>query len=340
MSVELFSVPIAAIFARELLEASIIIGQYRTLVQRSDVWDEARKPVALKMIWFCAGCAAAFAILLNVVVAIILAVLGNKLDKTAAIVIEGVSKVVAAFCILQLSLKVPKWLSVGPYGDIDTKKTLGVTDRELYFNVTWNIWREVAEIGVFLIPFFLQGDLEMIPISALVGVIIGVGLGALVYVALRFTKQKIALAVAMSVITGWLACGLFTGGMHEFEEVLGETPSVFYMPGCESEESCTFWHHKKFPGAFIKPFGYSHHPSVLQMVSFWLFAAFLILMHTAKYKLAQRRAKQGSTKDSNEVITGAVDAKEGDSKEHVDVVVGTVDAEKIDSKEHVNVDAK
>jgi high-affinity iron transporter len=297
MSAELFSVPIAAIFARELLEASIIIGQYRTLVQRSDVWDEARKPVALKMIWVCAGCASAVAILLNIVVAIILAALGNKLDNTAAEVIEGVSKVVAAFCILQLSLKVPKWLSVGPYGDIDSKKTLGVTDRELYFNVTWNIWREVAEIGVFLIPFFLQGDLEMIPLSALVGVIIGVGLGALVYVALRFTKQKIALAVAMSVITGWLACGLFTGGMHEFEEVLGETPSVFYMPGCKSKATCTFWHHKKFPCSFIKPLGYSHKPSVLQIFSFWLFTAFLILMHTVKYQLAQRKASQGGRKE-------------------------------------------
>lgn len=297
---ELFSVPIASIFARELLEACVIIGQYRTLVQRSDEWEVARKPAALKKIWYCAGGAAAFAVFINMCVAIPLAVLGNDLDKTAAEVIEGVSKVVAAICLLMLTVKVPKWLQLGPYGRMSTSKVLGNTDRELCFNVTWNIWREIAEIGVFLIPFFLKGNLEALPISAVVGAIVGLGLGALIYLALRYTKHKIILAIIMVGITGWLACGLFTGGMHEFEEVLGETPDVFHFPGCESSKkaSCSFWHHKKFPLALLKPFGYSHSPSVLQMVSFWSFFGLLVVVHIAKFKYAESKAIKGADIES------------------------------------------
>jgi hypothetical protein len=48
----------------------------------------------------------------------------------------------------------------------------------------------------------------------------------------------------------------------------------------------------------IKPLGYSHKPSVLQIFSFWLFLAFLILMHTVKYQLAQRKAVSGGRKEA------------------------------------------
>jgi high-affinity iron transporter len=297
----LFSVPIASIFARELLEASIIVAQYRKLVQCSDEWEESSKAAALKKIWYCAGGATLLAVLVIIVVAIPLAVAGNKLDKTAAEVIEGISKVVAAFCILMLSVKVPKWLQLGPYGRRVSSKTLGNTDRELCFNVSWNIWREVAEIGIFLIPSFLKGDLEPFPISAIVGAIIGLGLGALFYVTLHYTKQKAALAFIMAGFTGWLACGLFTGGMHEFEEVLGETADVFHFPGCKSSKkpSCSFWHHKKFPMGLVKPFGYSSSPSVLQMVSFWCFFVLLVLVHVVQYQLAVRKANKDAAGDES-----------------------------------------
>jgi len=318
----LFNVPMASIIARELLEACFIIGQYRALVLRSDEWEEARKPNALKMIWLCAGGAAAFAILVIMAVAIPLAFLGRELDKTAAVWIEGVSKVVAAICILQLSLKIPKWFAVGPHCCSSTSKTIGSTDRELYFNVTWNVWREVCEIGIFLIPFFLNDDLDAFPLSAMVGVASGVGVGALVYVALRFTKQKVALAVTMAVITGWFACGLFTGSMHEFEEMLGETPDVFHMPGCSSSDSasCNFWHDKKFPFAFLRPFGYSHSPSVVQVVSFWSFAGLLTLGHAVMFKRARKANAyhsdgdiHGDGKSDNSQGSGDADSQGADS---------------------------
>lgn len=44
------------IFAREVLEGTVIIGQYRTVVQRSPEWQEPEKQKAgLKAIWQAAG---------------------------------------------------------------------------------------------------------------------------------------------------------------------------------------------------------------------------------------------------------------------------------------------
>ena len=66
----------------------------------------------MKLITKSALIAAAIAVLVVLAVAIPLAVLSQDLDARAAEIIEGVSKVVAEICILQLSLKIPKWLGI------------------------------------------------------------------------------------------------------------------------------------------------------------------------------------------------------------------------------------
>ena len=151
-----FNAGIATIFAREQLEACIIIGQYRMVVMRSE-WEEARKKAALKAIWMAAAMAGLAAVMVIMCVAIPVKLLGGAFEDGTAKVIEGISKVIAAVCILQLSLKLPYWLGVYRKEDEHEVK-LGLTLRELRFNVAWNIWREIAELGVFLIPLFLGGD--------------------------------------------------------------------------------------------------------------------------------------------------------------------------------------
>jgi len=298
----LWSVPIAVIFAREILEACVIIGQYRTLVLRSEEFSGELQARALRDIWICAGGAAAVAVLVVVVLAAVLSIVGEEMNDAAAELIEGFSKIVAAFCIMGLSLKVPKWLEVGPYARIATTKSVGTSLRELRFNVSWNIWREIAEIGVFLLPNFLSGDLGPIPLSGAVGLCIALIPGLGLYVGNRFTKQKLWLAVTMAFVTGWLATGLMAGGMHELEEVWGETEKVFWLSGCESSKAptCTFWNKKKLPMALLRPFGYSHSPTVLEMVSFWTFALVLVLAHLLKYTRAERvAAKLANTKEGD-----------------------------------------
>ena len=148
MSVPLFNGAVMTIFAREVLEGVIIMGQYRTVVQRSPDWaDPEKQKQGLRAINMAAGLAALVALILIIIVGVVLGLLSRGFDEKIGDIIEGVSKVVAAFCILQLSLKMPKFL--GLYASKKGKDgvQVGLTLKSIRFNVAWNIWREVAEIG-------------------------------------------------------------------------------------------------------------------------------------------------------------------------------------------------
>jgi len=155
----LFNIAIATIFAREVLEGAIIIGQYRTVIQKSLHWDDDFKAKALKTVTYSALFATLVAIIVVLAVAIPLGILSQDLDERTVEIIEGVSKVVAAICILQLSLKMPYWLGLyekvpllpkkhistwcnGSYVEREEEKDVGLTLTEIRFNVAWNIWRE------------------------------------------------------------------------------------------------------------------------------------------------------------------------------------------------------
>jgi len=226
---DLFEGAIMTIFAREFLEGVVIIGQYRTVLLRSPEWQDPDKQKAgLKAINMSALLAAIVAIIVCACVAIPLAVLSRDLDDTAATIIEGVSKLVAAICILQLSLKIPKFLGVYASKKGADGVTIGLSLKSIRFNVAWNIWREVAEIGIFLVPFFLQGEgAKAIPLSGIVGILIGVVLGGIIFLANQKLKNKFWLAAFMALLLLFLSTGLFVGGCHEFEEVYGETAKVY-----------------------------------------------------------------------------------------------------------------
>jgi len=287
---------------RQILEACIIIGQFRTVIKNSGLGDDYIRS-SLRTIWLAAGVSACLALIVILCVAIPLGVLGNELDKTAAIIIEGVSKVIAAICIAQLSLKVPKWLGVLPgMGSSKARGAAELTRRALLFNVGWNIWRELAEIGVFLIPYFLQPELAVsVPGSGAIGIAIGLAVGGIIYLITKLTTKRMALAIGMAALTGWLSTGLFVGGCHEFEEVWGETDVVFTMPG---DAATGFWSHKIMPMALFKPFGYSHHPTVLIVCTFWLWAALLCVLHALKYLQAKRKADKAAEKATIAVADG------------------------------------
>ena len=51
------------------------------------------------------------------------------------------------------------------------------------------------------------------------------------------------------------------------------------------------------PLALFKPFGYSHHPTQLQVGTFWGWVALLLAAHYLKYRLAKRRADKDAAAD-------------------------------------------
>jgi high-affinity iron transporter len=273
----LFDVAVCTIFAREFMEGAIIIGEFRTVIQKSEVPADENAPSKeslMRAVNIWAAIAAAVAVLVVLIVAIPLAVMSRELNDKTVELIEGISKLVAAICILQFSLKIPKWL--GFYKSMKAGKvseTFDLTMNAVRFNVAWNIWREVAECGVFLLPFFLNKEgLGAIPLSALIGIVVGLSVGFFVYWANRQMKQKIYVAIFVTLVLVFLSAGLFVGGCHEFEEVFGETKDVWKIHG-------NFWNHKKLPMAIFKPFGYSSSRTVLQITSFWCFLALAAGLH-------------------------------------------------------------
>jgi high-affinity iron transporter len=226
---DLIDVAIMTIFAREMLEGTVIVGQYRTVIQRSPEWeDPERQKQGLKAVNMAALLACILALVTIAIVAIPLALLSKNLDPRVVEFIEGLSKLVAAVCVLQLSLKIPKFLGVYPSKKGEDGLTVGLSLKSIRFNVAWNIWREVAECGAFLLPFFLTGEgAKAIPLSGLIGIAVGGLMGALIYVANKQLKNKVWLAVFMAALLLFLSVGLFVGGAHEFEEIYGETPKVY-----------------------------------------------------------------------------------------------------------------
>ncbi len=277
----IFDISICTIFAREVLEAAIIIGQYRTVLFRSPQWQEADKQAqGLLAITVAAIAAALVAFVMIIAVAIPLLIVSKELNPTLIVIVEGVSKIVAAICITELSVKIPRLLGLYP-----SKKNSSLegdlTVRSIRFNVGWNIWREVAEIGAYLLPFFLAGQSRSVPLSAVIGSFIGFVIGISVYIANRQQKNMVGLAIAMAILTGLLAIGLFTGGCHLFEIALGETPTAWTIDG-------DFWDHTKLPMTIFKPFGYTASRTVLQICAYWSWFVLTLLLHYRKFKQSRR----------------------------------------------------
>jgi High-affinity Fe2+/Pb2+ permease len=279
-----------------LPRGTIIIGQYRTVIQNSEEFmkDEGRQKEALKAVNQSALVASVVAIAIVAIVAVTLAVVSKDLDDRVVEIIEGVSKVVAAIAILQLSTKVPKWLGLYASKKVDYEnKVAGLSLKSIKFNVAWNLWREVAECGVFLIPFFLGSGAEAIPLSGVIGILVGLAGGLGVYYASKKMEDKFWLAFFLSAVTGMLSVGLFVGGCHEFEEVWGETKKVWTIEG-------DFWNHKRLPMAILKPFGYSSSRTVLQICCFWIWLALLLASHYYKYQKSQEMINEQKKEMSSE----------------------------------------
>jgi len=317
---KLFDFAVMTIFCREVLEASIIIINYRTLINRCEQLPQGlSQKEALRAITVAAILASLVAVAVITIVAIPLAILSSGFDPNVSTTIEGVSKVVAAVCILQLSLKMPKWLGV--YASPKKAGTMdigsGLTLRSIRFNVSWNIWREVAECGVFLLPFFLSGQgIKAIPLSAIVGTVIGLLCGLGIHYANRKLKKNPWLAIFSSSLLLLLSTGLFSGGCRNIEKATaGSTKQVWSIEG-------DFWSTDRLPMTIFKPFGYSDTRSALQMACFWSWLALGIALHCRKYMQSKRlRAQQAAEQESSteQMADSVQDDVEDDVPDDIDV---------------------
>ena len=182
---------------------------------------------------------------------------------------------------------------------------------EIRFNVAWNIWREVAECGVFLIPFFLSGEnLQAIPLSALIGSFVGLAMGVAIYVAKKRLKNKIGLAIFAVLLLLFLSAGLFSGGCHKLEKELGTTKQVWQVHS-------DFWSIDRLPMTLLKPFGWNDSRTVLEIVCYWSWLVLGALLHFRKYRLSP---KVSATEESDGDIPATRQSSFYSNSEEIGVV--------------------
>jgi high-affinity iron transporter len=308
---EIFDVAVMTIFAREVLEGSIIIGEYRTLIFRSEQWpDSIDRKDALRTVTVSAAVASIVAIIVIALVAIPLAILSKDFDTRTSLIIEGVSKIVAAICLLQLSLKIPKFLGI--YTSKKESESLdGVSLRSIWFNVAWNIWREVAECGIFLLPSLLRGEgIKAIPLSAVVGSAVGLVCGLGIYYANKKLTSKHWLAVFTTLLLLFLSTGLFSGGCHNIEKATISTAQVWSIKG-------DFWSVNRLPMTIVKPFGYSDTRTILQIVCFWTWLGFGVVLHGFKYRQSQMAGVKEEEDQTAEL--GHLSSRDSSPDQEVDI---------------------
>jgi len=309
---DLFNFAMVTIFAREVLEASLIIGEFRTIIFRAGTQlSDAERSTLLKGIRDSTIVATIVAIIVCAAVAIPLAVLSREFDQDTSTIIEGVSKLVAAICILQLSLKLPRWLGIYKSHKAtisDNADSFDLSLNSIRFNVAWNIWREVAECGVFLIPFFLnKEELKAIPLSAIVGSVVGFLAGWGIYYGNGRMQDKVYLAIFSAGLLHLLSTGLFSSACHKFEMVYGGTSVVWQLQG-------NFWSADRLPMTIFKPFGYSDTRTVLEIVSFWSWMTFGLLLHYRKWRITKWVEAQ-EEEDAKNSSPAPSTAEEGDDSD-------------------------
>ena len=201
-------------------------------------------------------------------------------------------------------MKIPKWLGVykskkDKYAVLESKLTLA----NIRFNVAWNLWREVAETGVYLIPFLLTDEWTTIPLSGAIGIILSTILGYAIYYSNQQQKDMKWLAVITASTMGILSVGLFTGGCHEMEKALGKTKTIWTLEG-------DFWSTDRLPMTIFKPFGYSSSRTVLQMVAFWTWLILLVTLHYFKFRSSNLDDEEMSSREGTEEVQD--DVEQGD----------------------------
>ena len=240
---------------------------------------------------------------------------------------------------MRISTALPKWLAVGPWKTIQIERAEGLSRVAIFFAIYWNVWREVCSIGIYVTPSLIN-RLEShvsspVPLSLVLGIAIGLGIGVPVHGLHRFMARKhcaIALTIIATMVTGGLACGLFSDAMLTYEAALANwstsftnstfldafpTDAAFTLSDCTMASEDCIWASDALPMALLVPFGYSTAPSWAQLLSFCGLALFLLLLHSLSFLCAIRRGRRATLpRKVAKTSPGKMSRMESDTPDH------------------------
>eukprot|EP00978_Attheya_sp_CCMP212_P020123 scaffold57229_cov55-Attheya_sp.AAC.1 len=201
------------------------IGEYHRALDKSSLWSaQEHQTMGKRAIRIATYKANAFCLVLIIGAACGVALNTQNLDDRMVSILVGLSRLMGSIVIFALSFNFPEWLEVYHIRDRPEVLDMGVSRsvKALQFNVAYSIFSEYFKVFFFLMLFYCGVSAAAIPVSAIVGIVVGAVVDLMVYWANNKVDQKeVAIVLGMIFIAVVSSGILFASGCNYINNVWG-----------------------------------------------------------------------------------------------------------------------
>ena len=258
------------LFLRDGLEAALVIGMLLVALR------QIGRASQMRAVWI----GAALAILASLAGGIVIYDTIHEYEGTSfAAVFETITYLVAVVLLTSVTFWVQRH-SRTLKSEITAKASAAGSGLALGLLAFTTVGREAVETAVFTLATAFEGDTLLVVLGAALGLLAAIGLCVLIY-RLGYRLDFRVFFRIMGILLIFFAAGLLGGAVHEMQE-LG------WLPLAEAhlwDLRTTLSNEGAIGGLLHSLFGYSDHPTVLQVVaylSYLLVAGGIFLRATRK----------------------------------------------------------
>lgn len=235
-----FHFAIMATFAWLVPAISIRIGKFRDAVtnlvsiEEDDEEDEKERQATmleqrLRAVRRGSGWSIVSSLTVLSLLAVWIGLMTQQLDDRMHAVLQGFSRLMGAWILFLISIRVPKWFGGVNYferwrhGSVDVCGQC-CDPKVLQFNVFWEVMLLFSRECIYILPFFCGVDAVTIPCSIIAGIVFGMFVDVGVYVARRQEKiRRKRIAFWSAIMMVGLSSLLFSDGVFYIATVWGST---------------------------------------------------------------------------------------------------------------------
>lgn len=300
----LFSVPALLIMFREALEAAVVVSVLLQMVEKM------RMPQLKKHVWIGALTGVAISIVIGVVFIVLFYVAGSKIfTGNSQSIFKGVVSWLASLLITVVAFHMLKFYNVERKWRRKLEGAMEADRTSTMKSYKWSILllalsatlREGIESVLFLTGVSQGDGVKSIIIPGIVGVILGLGLGMLIFYTgrtIRSLKWFFILSCGLLLV---IAAGLVAQGVVFFTSagLFGTTFPYEYRPWYNTilwnTSGCCDMYNNQFWSMMRALFGYTDQPTGLNLMYYLLYWAIVLSLLAWKWysgTLTDRRQAQ------------------------------------------------
>jgi high-affinity iron transporter len=317
--VYLFDVPAYFILLRETLEVTIILavllGFIDKLVPEKDV---AMRRSLKRQIWIGTGAGLALSLIIGIIFIVVFYTVAKNLWEENGAAWEGSFALIASVVITFMALSMAR---VQQWRKKWERKLEDATESYLRKHETGNKWalillpftvicREAVETFVFIAGIGFDRPASDLPIPAILGLLTGFIVGWILYKG----SHKVSINVfftATSAFLLFIAAGLFSYSIHEFQEATGTEEVQIWNASCCNEKTNEFW------GIMKTIFGWRAKATVGTTAGYFLYWACVLVAISIMYYVGKRKDEKELDKEQDPEIGEKSDLRDLDKTNNV-----------------------